>query len=266
MSKKLRYLEIADVLKKKIQQGDFPQGQALPSQKELSEIFNTSVMTTRGALAELEQEGIISVIHGVGTFVSTPAIHNDTLSLQGFQNEMDRQKKSINNEVLEVRHELEQKELLDLFGKRSGRFSSLSRLRTIEGKPVIYQCSYVEKRYASVFDEYTADRSLYQLFSHTTGIMVTQGREILTPVILPEDIAKILAFNEPCTAFLSKRISISLDEKVVLYDEAYLPGPYVIMASRKHGKNNSFKYIINQTGTIDSLDSFNDCDLWEDLN
>ncbi len=265
MSKKLRYLEIADVLKKKIKQGEFPQGQALPSQKELSEIFNTSVMTTRGALAELEQEGIITVIHGVGTFVSSPAIHNDTLSLQGFQNEMDRQKMSITNEVIGVKHEIEQRELLDLFGKRSGRFSSLSRLRTIDGKPVIYQCSYVEKQYSSVFDEYQADQSLYQLFSQKTGIMVTQGREIMIPVILPDDIAKTLGFDEPCTAFLSKRVSISLEEKVVLYDEAYLPGPYVIMASRKHGKNNSFKYIINQTGTIDSLDSFNDSDLWEDL-
>ncbi len=37
------------------------------------------------------------------------------------------------------------------------------------------------------------------------------------------------------------------------------------MASSRQGKRNTFKYIINKEGTIDSIDSFNDTDLWEDL-
>ena len=265
MAKKLRYLEIADVVRKKITQGVFPQGQALPSQKELSEIFNTSIMTIRGALAELEQEGIITVVHGVGTFVSAPAVHSDTLSLQGFQNEMDRQKMVITNQVHSLDFTASDPGLARLFGQQQGGYASLARIRSIDGKPIIYQRSYVKGNYRSILEEYTIEKSLYHFFSQSTGIMVTQGREITIPVILPEDIAAILGITEPCTAFLSKRISISIEGEVVLYDEAYLPGPYVIMASKRHGKHNSFKYIINQTGTIDSIDSFNDTDLWEDL-
>ncbi len=265
MGKKLRYLEIADIIRIKIKQGDFPQRQALPSQKELSKIFNTSVMTIRGALAELEQEGIIRVVHGVGTFVSAPGVHTDTVGFQGFQNEMDRQKMHISNRILSVEHDITDRRLNSLFGDDAAVFSSLTRMRTIDGTPVIYQCSYVKKQFSMILDQYTEDQSLYQLFAHSSGIMVTQGREIMTPVLLPDQVAETLDITEHCTAFLSKRLSISLDDKVVLYDEAYLPGPYVIMASSKHGKQNTFKYIINKTGTIDSIDSFNDSDLWEDL-
>lgn len=265
MARKLRYLDIADVLRKKISQGVFPQGKALPSQKELSEIFNTSVMTIRGSLAQLEQEGIITVIHGVGTFVSAPAVHSETLSLQGFQNEMDRQKMAITNRIHSLDRGNEDPGLARLFGHQQGSYASLARIRSIDGTTIIFQKSYVESTYSSVLETYTAEKSLYQYFSDTTGIMIIQGREITTPVILPLDIAEILGISEPCTAFLSKRISISLEDEVVLYDEAYLPGPYVIMTSCRHGKHNSFKYIINQTGTIDTIDSFNDSDLWEDL-
>lgn len=263
--KKIRYVDIADIIKKKIQQGVFPQGQALPSQKELSEIFKTSVMTLRGALAQLEEEGIITVIHGVGTFVAAPEVHADTLGLQGFQNEMDRQKMHISNTIVSLEHGLENDRLSELFAGKTTKFSCLSRLRTIEDKPVIYQRSFVSELHQSVLEEYTAEKSLYQFFSQKTGIMVTQGREIMIPVTLPEHIMTILALDNPCCGFLSKRISISLDDAIVLYDEAYLPAAYVMMASSRQGKHNSFKYIINTTGTIDSIDSFKDTDLWEDL-
>jgi DNA-binding GntR family transcriptional regulator len=222
-------------------------------------------MTARGALAELEQEGIITIVHGVGTFVSSCEVHTDSISLQGFQNEMDKRETQITTEILSVVHGIAHVKLNELFKEHDGLYSCLTRLRTIEGTPVICQRSYVEQKFKDVFDDYTEEKSLYQFFSQKTGIMVTQGREIMTPVMLHSDVSAVLKITEPCTAFLSKRISISLNDQVVMYDEAYLPGPYFIMSSSKHGRNSTFKYIINKTGTIDSFDSFNDPDLWGDL-
>jgi hypothetical protein len=75
----------------------------------------------------------------------------------------------------------------------------------------------------------------------------------------------LLQLEGAATAFLSERISISIDDVIVLYDEAYLAGPYVMMASRKLGRTSVFKYIINNSGTIDAIDSFAEDELWEDL-
>jgi len=266
MGKQPRYLEIARTLKTKIKQGVFPQGQSLPSQKELAGIFNTSIMTIRGALEELAQEGILTVVHGVGTFVAAPGPHTNSIGLQGFQNEMDRQKLSISNKVLSVTHDIRDAKLDQLFNKSLTTYSCMTRLRTIEGTPVILQRSYIECTHNTVLDTYNEHDSLYQYFSRHTGIMIIQGRELMTPILLEDREAELLGLKgKQSTAFLSKRISISLDEQIVLYDEAYLPGSYVFMASRKHGRTSVFKYIINKEGIIDTVNSFNDPELWEDL-
>lgn len=265
MGKQLRYLEIAQIIKKRIKNGTFAQGESLPSQKELSEIFETSIMTARQALAVLEEEGIISVIHGVGTFVKAPTLHSDEISLQGFQNEMDRQKLKILTTIVEKKYAVVKEGLNRVFDNDTSEFSCLVRQRTLEGRPVILQRSWVSAENQSVIEEYKEDESLYHLFTERTNIMVTLGREIVTPVILGREEMALLNISEPCSAFHSRRISISLDDKVVLYDEAYLPGPYVIMASSKHGRNNKFKYIINKDGAMDPLEGFNDPELWEDL-
>ena len=87
----------------------------------------------------------------------------------------------------------------------------------------------------------------------------------MTPILLEDKEKELLKLEGPATAFFSQRVSISLDDVIVLYDEAFLAGPYVIMASRKLGKTSVFKYIINNTGKAEPESSFSDPDLWEDL-
>ena len=265
MGKQLRYLEIAQIIKAKIRNGTYPQGKSLPSQKELSDIFSTSIMTARQALAVLVEEGLITIVHGVGTFVSAPQFHSNDISLQGFQNEMDRQKIKILNTIVSKEYGLSKPVLNTLFNDKGLHFSSLTRLRTLGDIPVILQRSYVSDENKVVIENYLKENSLYQLFTEETNIMIAQGQEIVSPVLLQKQELELLQLKGPCTAFRTRRISISLNDKVVLYDEAYLPEPYVIMASRKQGKINKFKYIINKEGTLNSIMSFNDPDLWEDL-
>ncbi len=266
MGRQLRYLEIAQTLKDRIRTGRYPHGECLPSQRELAKIFTTSLMTARQALAVLEEEGIIKVVHGLGTFVSAPEIHSDDISLQGFQNEMDQHRTKIINKTIGKEYGLSDPLLDAVFRGTDMRFSRLSCLRMLDDTPVILQRSYVEgDEYKRVIEEYQEDQSLYQLFIERTAVMITLGREIVSSVLLEGEELKLLGLNTPCTAFRSRRISISLDARVVLYDEAYLPGQYIIMASSRQGKNNRFKYIINRDGISNSTRSFNDPDLWEDL-
>ncbi len=265
MGKQLRYLEIAQVIKTKIEQGIFPQGHNLPSQKELSEIFSTSIMTIRGALSVLNEEGIITIVHGVGTFVAAPEVHTDSIGLQGFQNEMDRQKMKIQNKIVSVTHNLDSPKLKRIFKHQTSSYSCLVRLRTIDSVPVIFQRSYVESGFSHVLDEYTEETSLYQFFASKTGTLVTTGREIITPILLGQTELEQLKLDSPCPAFLSTRISISLQNKVVLYDEAYLPGTYVLLAATRKGRQNSSKFIIHKSGITDAADSINDTELWGDI-
>jgi DNA-binding GntR family transcriptional regulator len=63
------YRKIADHLRERITSGDLEPGALLPTQQELSEQFGVARMTTRQALAQLVNEGLISSHQGKGMIV-----------------------------------------------------------------------------------------------------------------------------------------------------------------------------------------------------
>jgi DNA-binding LacI/PurR family transcriptional regulator len=63
------YLQLYDDLKKKIEEGIYIEGDKIPSDDELKDLFNVSMITVKKALTMLKDEGLLQRIPGVGTFV-----------------------------------------------------------------------------------------------------------------------------------------------------------------------------------------------------
>ena len=68
----LRYLAIADDLRRQIRSGELKNGERLPSQPALARQHGVSLTTLRTALGLLASEGYLHSEHGLGTFISTP--------------------------------------------------------------------------------------------------------------------------------------------------------------------------------------------------
>ena len=264
MTKQLRYVQIAAALKSKIQQGAFPPGSMLPSHKELAEQFDTSMMTARQALHVLAEEGLVSIVHGSGTYVSSNEVHGYPLLLQGFQNDMDRQKVRITTRVISKEYDLGHEKLSRLFHEDT-TFCCLTRLRILDNRPIIVQRSYTSSAYKEVIENYSEKTSLYQSFSERTGNLITRGQEIVVPVIVEGDTERLLGLTQQSAAFRSRRLSFTMNGKAVIFDEAYLLGSDCFLASNKQGRSSKFKYIINADHEGDVLARFEDPDFWEDL-
>ena len=73
--KRPMYLQIMEQIKQKIAVGDWTEGQAIPSIRQLAEDLQVSVITVKRAYLELEREGIIVTQQGKGSHVaSTPGL------------------------------------------------------------------------------------------------------------------------------------------------------------------------------------------------
>jgi GntR family transcriptional regulator len=69
------YLQIMEQIKRKIAVGDWAEGQAIPSIRQLAVDLNVSVITVKRAYLELEREGVIVTQQGRGSHVaSTPGL------------------------------------------------------------------------------------------------------------------------------------------------------------------------------------------------
>lgn len=66
------YQQIQDYIKELIHTSDLKQGDRIPTEKELMELFNVSKITVVNALAGLVNEGSISRVPGRGSFVNKP--------------------------------------------------------------------------------------------------------------------------------------------------------------------------------------------------
>jgi len=72
----------------KIESGYWPQHSRVPSENELAEQFNVSRMTSRRALQELTEQGILVRSQGSGTFVATFKSQSSLLEIRNIADEV----------------------------------------------------------------------------------------------------------------------------------------------------------------------------------
>ena len=74
------YLQVRDVLNKRIVDGLYPPGRSIPSESKLASDFGTSISTIRQALSLLVEDGILVKKQGKGTIVSDRKVKISFLS------------------------------------------------------------------------------------------------------------------------------------------------------------------------------------------
>ena len=68
-SEKPMYEQIKDGIRKSIYDGEFQDGDMLPSVRQLAKDLNVSAITTKRSYIDLEHEGFVYTVSGKGTFV-----------------------------------------------------------------------------------------------------------------------------------------------------------------------------------------------------
>ncbi len=95
------YRQIKKTIQQRIENGDWPAGQKLPSENELVAALDVSRMTINRALRELTQEGLIQRVHGLGSFVAETPRHASLIELQDIAVEIEHSGKRHHARVLQ---------------------------------------------------------------------------------------------------------------------------------------------------------------------
>lgn len=69
MPRQVRYRVIAQEIARRIECGELPPGERLPTEPELAELFGVHRLTARQAMVELRKAGLVDTQHGQGSFV-----------------------------------------------------------------------------------------------------------------------------------------------------------------------------------------------------
>ncbi|MGK9167578.1 phosphonate metabolism transcriptional regulator PhnF [Inquilinus limosus] len=93
--------QISATLEQEIRDGEHPAGARLPTEAELSERFGVNRHTVRRAMAELEEQGLVDVTQGRGTFVHLGAIAYLVGRRTRFHENMRRENRDARVELLD---------------------------------------------------------------------------------------------------------------------------------------------------------------------
>ncbi|GAX88814.1 GntR family transcriptional regulator [Effusibacillus lacus] len=82
------YKQLVLFIRKQIDEGVWPPGSQIPSEREMCEMFNVSRVTVRQAISEAEKDGLLERMHGKGTFVTNLKINQALQQITTFKETM----------------------------------------------------------------------------------------------------------------------------------------------------------------------------------
>jgi len=78
------YIQLKDLIQEKIESGVYAEGTAIPSERELCNMYEVSRITVRQAIERAVSEGLLVRRPGKGTYVSARKIHQPLERITSF--------------------------------------------------------------------------------------------------------------------------------------------------------------------------------------
>jgi GntR family transcriptional regulator len=226
--------QVTDLIREQIIKGSWKPGTQLPSEDELCKALNVSRGTLRNALNNLDMEGIIVRLHGVGTFVrEKQALKNNLNLLQGTTETIKSMGLTPGIAHISISQESANTEVATRLGRREGVSTiKIERIQTANERKVVfssdYFCTSILNSFpggpppASQLQWYVLDNlSLFTLIEEGLGYMIHHSLMEIRPINAPEKISKLLEIPSDTAIMFVEQVGYDIEEQPLLYSIMY---------------------------------------------
>jgi GntR family transcriptional regulator len=218
------YQVVIESLLEKIESGEYQSGERLPSESELCKLYQVGRNTVRHALSELVGRGVLTTVHGVGTFVADVRLDKTAQFLFGFTNEMSRHDAKVTSDVLAA-------EIIPADAALSRRLQIqlgsevvfLYRVRKMDGEPVAIERSYLPHELCPGILEYDfSTNSLYETLSNVYNRKPDHAEQEIEASLATPEVARLLELTPPAVVLVFHRETRLANDKVIEYVDSEL--------------------------------------------
>lgn len=186
------YCQLAEQLRQDIYTGRFKQGEKIPSEFELSSLYDVSRSTVRKAISVLVSENLLETTHGKGTFVSSPKINQNSSGFLSFTENVRSMGKTLITKTIHMTHVVPteyQKRFFKL--NEEEKLLEVERLRFIDHIPIGVETSWFTSVYNSL-QEKNLNGSLYEILRNDYDIRPLTGSKTIELCYASPDEAALL--------------------------------------------------------------------------
>jgi DNA-binding GntR family transcriptional regulator len=231
--------EIAEQeLRQAIARGTFGPGSQLPTEAELCQMLGVSRTVVREALRVLEEDGLVTRRHGVGTFVRDHPILKNLNFNFGTTEMIESAGLKPGNSHLAVRSETADEETAEQLRVAPGTpVVTVERVRTADGRPVVYSLDTLPEslfRQANLDPQIFLTQSLYVILQTLLDQVIEYGIARLLPVTAPDEVAEKLQLTQNALTMYIAQTDYSPDDVPLVYSREYhLPDAFDFIVWRR---------------------------------
>lgn len=239
------YYQVFTVLRQKILTGDYVRGDLLPSESEITRVFDVSRITAKRALDELANEGIATRRRGRGTIVTyqerqLPASEN----LEGLMENLLQIVKETEVQLISLEYEPANRRVARALTMPAGSIVQHAvRVRHKSGMPFSYVLTWVPEDIGRSFDATELkDQALLALIERA-GVSISHARQTISATLADNVAAPLLETALGSPLLKVDRIVYDTQERPVeLVTVYYRPDVYQITLnlSRETGATGNF--------------------------
>lgn len=216
------YLQLADLIERKINKNEYPLGSKIPSERELINTFGISRMTVRKAIDVLIEKGLLTRIHGKGTYVSQAAVHSPLDSIQSMGKFIQASGLLPSNKVLLTKKEKAGVKYAKIFHLNSeDDIFLLFRLRLADGKPFALEYTYTPYDIVPNLDSYDFEQCSFYDLLETNHIKPSQDTQRLEIVRVLNPQAALLNVEEGSPVFMLHNTVSDPSGRTIEYTRSY---------------------------------------------
>ncbi len=207
------YVQIEEHLKQRILQGEFSVGTAIPSERELTEMFNVSRMTVRQSITNMVNTGLLYREKGRGTFVAASKVEQPLSGLTSFTEDMLSRGMTPSNILvgfdkiipeLDVANKLQLSEGQEVF--------LVKRIRYADDKPMAIEKTYLPVKLVPKLDKDALNGSLYAFIEKDKQMTIGHAMQRMEAALVNEEDADFLQIDVPSAILIIERISYLTNE------------------------------------------------------
>lgn len=215
MSTDAGYIRVQKELRKMIINGEYTDGDLLPSENKLSLQYGLSRMTIRNALKNLEIEGLIYRHQGKGSIVKNKKKSIELLSIKGFTEVMKGKEVNISTVFIQKPEEniwdknfywnLDEKEM-------SAGCIHFSRVRVMEEKSIMFEDTFISNVSLQNFCEAPfVNNSLFDTLIVNHNIEITKVNQKFRAISASPELSKRLNIKKGNPILeISRKLSTSI--------------------------------------------------------
>jgi GntR family transcriptional regulator len=219
----IRYQEIADDLRERLESGEFGAGRLLPSESELAGAYRASRVTIRRALEELRTEGLVDARQGFGWFAAGDPLRQRLARLGTIEAQLTERGLHSERRILSFKVVSPPPEVVPVLGR--GKVLEVERLNLADGHPFARVTVWCPEPLARRMSrDQLEQHTFYDLLPAVAGRRLGGAVQTIGAAAASPADAELLEVPVGSPVLVCRRVTSDADAKPVLVAVHVFPG------------------------------------------